>query len=107
MGDGELGGSDARYRPPRGWDVFGPDTTDGELAAAAMEWIADNVGFLHSEAGKRRIAGDLWSPADAVSLVAYRAAAGGGVAHSLRRHATGDSIIHRKALLLHYLKGAV
>jgi hypothetical protein len=107
MGDGEPGGGDARYHPPRGWDVFGPDTADGELAAAAMEWIAGNIGFLYGEAGKRRVAGDLWSEADAVSLVAYRAAAGGGIVHSLRRHAKGDLIVNDRALLLGYLKGAV
>ena len=72
MGDGELGGSDARYLPPQGWYMLGPDTTDGELAAAATEWIAANVGFLCGEADKRRAGGDLWSAAEVVSRIATR-----------------------------------
>ncbi len=107
MGGGEPGGGDASYHPPDGWDDLGPAATDGELAAAAMEWIAGNVSFLHDEAGRRRVAGEPWSAADAVSLIAYRASTGGGVVHSLRRHTKGELIIDPRALLLRYLNGAV
>jgi hypothetical protein len=42
-----------------------------------------------------------------VSLLAYRAATGGGLVHSLRRHAAGETITNPRALLLRYLNGAV
>jgi hypothetical protein len=106
---GEPRGGDALYHEPRGWEEFCAETTDEELAAAALEWITANVGFLRDEADRRQSGPEhrLWSAAEAVSLVAYRAATGGGLVNSLRKHAVGNPIKNPQALLLTYLNGAV
>jgi hypothetical protein len=74
-----------------------------------MEWISANCGFLCAETRKRqdRTERQRWSAAEVVSLLAYRAARGGGIARSLRRHAQGEMIANPRALLLRYMKYAV
>lgn len=60
--NGELQGSDLRYREGRGWDVF----TDGTVEAMPVEFTLHSLPHLHSPPGPRMFPGkEPWSGDDA------------------------------------------